>query len=227
MRSSNDVKVSFFLKKSKLRKNDEAGISIRITVNKVRKETRLKYSVSPEKWSQDKECVKGTNKTANLINAYLRGLESEVYQIAGELVRLEIGLDSKLINDILFGKIKMPKNKKELTQPKIERTILSVIDKHNLENEGILKPITMKRYRLTRKYLAECLKLKFNVDDLPLEDFTKEHVKAMENFLIAEKKTGGKGLHHNTMTRHQDCIQKIINEALGYGWIEKKSLSGY
>ena len=53
--------VLFFLKKSKLLKNGEAPICMRITVNGKRAEVQIKRSVEIEKWNSQKECKHSVN----------------------------------------------------------------------------------------------------------------------------------------------------------------------
>ena len=54
--------VLFFLKKSKLLKNGEAPICMRITVNGKRAEVQIKRSVEIEKWNSQKECAIGKDR---------------------------------------------------------------------------------------------------------------------------------------------------------------------
>ena len=54
--------VLFFLKKSKLLKNGEAPICMRIAVNGKRAEVQIKRSVEIEKWNSQKECAIGKDR---------------------------------------------------------------------------------------------------------------------------------------------------------------------
>lgn len=49
--------VNFFLKKSKLLKNGEAPICMRITVNGKRAEVQIKRSIELEKWNSIKDAL--------------------------------------------------------------------------------------------------------------------------------------------------------------------------
>lgn len=59
--SNTKLDVLFFLKKSKLLKNGEASICMRITVDSERAEIMIKRSVLPGKWNQSKECATGND----------------------------------------------------------------------------------------------------------------------------------------------------------------------
>ena len=63
--------VLFFLKKSKLLKNGEAPICMRITINGKRAEVQIKRSIDVTKWNTQKECAIGREKKYQEINHYL------------------------------------------------------------------------------------------------------------------------------------------------------------
>ena len=54
--------ILFFIKKSKLLKNGEAPICMRITVNGQRAEIQIKRSVDISKWNSQKECAIGKER---------------------------------------------------------------------------------------------------------------------------------------------------------------------
>ncbi len=56
------LNVLFIIKKSKLLKNGEAPICMRITVNKQIAEVAVKRSIPVDLWNQKKECSKGKDR---------------------------------------------------------------------------------------------------------------------------------------------------------------------
>ena len=65
MMERNSFSVLFFLKKTKLLKNGEASVCMRITVNNVRSETNIRKSITPSLWNQAKECSRGKDRKSN------------------------------------------------------------------------------------------------------------------------------------------------------------------
>jgi hypothetical protein len=63
MMERNSFSVLFFLKKTKLLKNGEASVCMRITVNNVRAETNIRKSISPSPGIRRKSVL--VAKTAN------------------------------------------------------------------------------------------------------------------------------------------------------------------
>lgn len=55
----NSFAVLFFLKKTKLLKNGEASVCMRITANRVRVKTNIHKDINPSLWNQAKECSRG------------------------------------------------------------------------------------------------------------------------------------------------------------------------
>ena len=81
--------VLFFLKKTKLLKNGEASVCMRITVNGARVETNIRKSIEPVSWNQAKECARGKSRksTESLITT-LRRAESNSTEFTRNLKRM-------------------------------------------------------------------------------------------------------------------------------------------
>ena len=77
--------VLFFLKKTKLLKNGEASVCMRITVNGARVETNIRKSIDPASWNQAKECARGKSRKACDLNAYIENAKIKLHQIFNEL----------------------------------------------------------------------------------------------------------------------------------------------
>lgn len=66
----NYFSILFFIKKTKLLKNGEAPICLRITVNGKRAEVRIKRSIEPSKWNSKKESANGKERKYQELNHY-------------------------------------------------------------------------------------------------------------------------------------------------------------
>ena len=76
---NNSFSVLFFIKKSKLLKNGEAPICMRITVNSKRAEVQVKRSVEPDKWNHLKGCAVGKDRKHQEINLYLETVRNRAF----------------------------------------------------------------------------------------------------------------------------------------------------
>lgn len=63
--------ILFYVKRTKLLKNGEAPIFMRITVDSVREEIAIKRSIKLENWDTDKGRAKPTNVYNKELNHYL------------------------------------------------------------------------------------------------------------------------------------------------------------
>ena len=77
--------VLFFLKKTKLLKNGEASVCMRITVDGTRVENNIRKSIDPSLWSQAKESARGKSRKSCDLNAYIENARIKLHQIFCEL----------------------------------------------------------------------------------------------------------------------------------------------
>ena len=77
--------VLFFLKKTKLLKNGEASVCMRITVDGTRVENNIRKSIAPSLWSQAKESARGKSRKSCDLNAYIENARIKLHQIFCEL----------------------------------------------------------------------------------------------------------------------------------------------
>ncbi|WPV02960.1 Arm DNA-binding domain-containing protein [Mucilaginibacter sp. cycad4] len=63
-----------------------APVYLRITINGVRIEISSKHYVNPDKWSTNGQKLTGNNKDTKSINAYLKTLEHQVYDVHRDMI---------------------------------------------------------------------------------------------------------------------------------------------
>ena len=77
--------VLFFIKRSKLLKNGEAPVRVRVTYDRLYVELQLKRSVKVPLWSQEKEKSTGKDRNSAELNHYIDALRVKFYQIYQDL----------------------------------------------------------------------------------------------------------------------------------------------
>ena len=133
MMERNSFSVLFFLKKTKLLKNGEASVCMRITVNNVRSETNIRKSITPSLWNQAKECSRGKDRKSNDLNKYIEEARIKLYNIHAELKKESLPITATILRDKFF-------NLEEKEEPKIidndrEIELEKNIVKDNIINE--------------------------------------------------------------------------------------------
>ena len=215
MRSKDSFRVAFFLRRNVL-KNGESPVFMRITVNGQRAENNIQKSILPNLWSQAKERASGTSRTAVDLNRFIEEARIKVHAIVTELQQENEPVTATVVQQRFYGI--NPKKKKE-------KTILEVIQAHNDEAEKLIgkdyTKTTVYRYKSMMRYLEEMIKKEYNVDDLPLSEFTGEVIRAYEVFLKTEK-----DLCQNTLIRYMKALKKITNRCIANDWIKKDPFIG-
>lgn len=215
MRSKDSFRVAFFLRRNVL-KTGESPVFMRITVNGQRAENNIQKSILPSLWDQPKERAKGTSRTALDLNRFIEEARIKVHQIVSELQQNNEQVNALIVQQRFYG---INPNKKA------ERTILQVIQDHNDEAEKLIgkdySKTTVLRYKSMKRYLGELIKKNYDVDDLPLSQFTGEVIRAYEVFLKTEK-----DLSQNTLIRYMKALKKITNRCIANDWIHKDPFVG-
>lgn len=208
-------RVLFFLKKTRLLKNGEASVCMRITVNGTRVENNIRKSIDPALWSQAKEMARGKSRRACDLNSYIEEARIKLYQIFCELEQQNRPVTAHLLQELFFGQEK----------PKEVRTLLGTMQEHNDQCRALVGTdyalITVRRYESCRRYLAELIRQHYGKEDLPLTEVNGELVRAFAFYLKTEK-----GCQQNTVIRYMKCLKKITNLARANDWMAKDPFLG-
>lgn len=208
-------RVLFFLKKTKLLKNGEASVCMRITVNGTRVENNIRKSIDPALWSQAKETARGKSRRACDLNTYIEEARIKLYQIFCELEQQNRPVTAHLLQKFFFGQEK----------PEEVRTLLGTMQEHNDQCRALVGTdyalITVRRYESCRRYLAELIRQRYGKEDLPLAEVNGELVRAFAFYLKTEK-----GCQQNTVIRYMKCLKKITNLARANDWMAKDPFLG-
>ena len=208
-------RVLFFLKKTRLLKNGEASVCMRITVNGTRVENNIRKSIDPALWSQAKETARGKSRRACDLNTYIEEARIKLYQIFCELEQQNRPVTAHLLQEFFFGQEK----------PEEVRTLLGTMQEHNDQCRALVGTdyalITVRRYESCRRYLAELVRQRYGKEDLPLTEVNGELVRAFAFYLKTEK-----GCQQNTVIRYMKCLKKITNLARANDWMAKDPFLG-
>lgn len=208
-------RVLFFLKKTRLLKNGEASVCMRITVNGTRVENNIRKSIDPALWSQAKETARGKSRRACDLNTYIEEARIKLYQIFCELEQQNRPVTAHLLQKLFFGQ----------EQPEEVRTLLGTMQEHNDQCRALIGTdyalITVRRYESCRRYLAELIRQRYGKEDLPLTEVNGELVRAFAFYLKTEK-----GCQQNTVIRYMKCLKKITNLARANDWMAKDPFLG-
>lgn len=214
MMNRNYFSVLFFIKKTKLLKNGEAPICLRITINKKRAEIQIKRSIVISKWDAKKECSKVKDRNDQELNHYLQSVKTKVLRIHRELEQDNKPISADIIKRKFYG---------EYIPPKM---LIEVFNEHNKKCRGLIGKDyvekTVQRYERTVIYLQEFMKNKYNIVDIVFNDINLEFLTEFEYFLKTIKNCG-----QNTSVKYLKNLKKIISFALANRWMDTTPFIGF
>ena len=207
------MNILFFILKTKLLKNGEAPILMRITIDGHYEEARIQRSVLPKQWDSAKGCSKGKDRTAKELNAYIAELSALALQKHKELM-LELALITpKLLLKRVFGK--------ETEMRTLLGTMNEEIEKMKKAVNIDYAPVTINRYINVMKKLQKAIPDFYGKEDITFHELNSDFIATFDLFLKTEA-----GLCRNTIVRYMKCFKRITNMALAKEWMRKDPFYG-
>ena len=208
------MNILFFVLKTKLLKNGEAPVLMRITINGDYDDVRIQRSVPLNLWNAAKGCSKGRDRVSVALNAYIAELHARALEKHKELVLEQALITPKLILKRVFGK------DTEM------RTLLGTMREGIKEMETLVgidySPVTINRYKNVVKKLQLLIPSYYGKEDVTFHELTPEFIRAFDIYLKTEA-----GLCRNTIVRYMKCFKKFTNMALAKEWMRKNPFYGY
>lgn len=199
----------FFVKRSRVTKNGEVAIQLKVTVNKEKIEVSINQTINPDLWNSSTEKATGKDRKSLEINSRLNSIRFRLMEIYREM---EINGE-----DISARKI-VNKYKGIETEPRI--TLLSIFQEHNerchkLEGKDMSRS-TIMRYETAYRHTQEFIQFQYKKEDVDIEEVNYQFVKDYEFFLKTER-----DCNHNSTMKYLKNFKKIIRIALANEWLKK------
>lgn len=203
---TNYFSLLFFIRKTRLLKNGEAPISLRITVNGKRAEMQLSRSIEVSNWNQAKECAISKDARSKELNYYLESIRTKIFSI-----QREMQMDDKVLTpQSILNRFKGNDDSKKM--------LLEVFREHNKQCRELLDKDfvlgTVLRYERTVTYLEELIQKNFQVSDVPIKDIDNAFIRNFEHYVKTQK-----GCAQNAATKYLKNLKKITKQALANNWI--------
>lgn len=198
--------VLFIINRSKLKKNGDVPIIMRVSIGGQRAECQIKRHINPELWDATKERSKGRSKEAIELNEYLEMLKLRAYTVHRDLELTGCAYNARLVLHRVFN------------VQSSSRSVLSVFKKHNddcRDRIGVdYVAITISRFDNCYKYLQKVIREFYGKEDINFNELSGDFVRAFEKFLRTER-----GCQQNTVIRYMKCFKKIVNMARAKNWL--------
>lgn len=209
----NYFSILFWIKKTKLLKNGEAPICMRITVNGKRAEIQIKRSVEVNKWNAQRECATGKDRKHQELNHYIETVRTRVLKIHRELEQDGKPVTAEILKNLFNGANQPPK------------MLLERFREHNEKYRVLIgKDVveaTVLRYERTVRYLEEFLKKEYKSSDIPFRNIDRQFVEKFEYFIKTEKNCA-----QNATVKYLKILKKIVTLALTNKWMTENPFTG-
>lgn len=186
------MKVLFFALKSRLLKNGEAPIILRVTIDGQSEDARIQRSVPVKMWNNAKGCSKGKDRASVELNSYIEALTVRLYQIHKELVYQEALITPKNLLVKLFSKEE-------------RRTVLGTMKKYMEDWAALIgkeyQKSTLSRYGNCYESLETVINEFYKKEDISFNELNGEFIDAFEMHLRIVRK-----LSQNTLTKYMSCF---------------------
>lgn len=198
----------FYIRRTKLNRNGEAPIMMRITVNGVRVDASVKKTILPEFWSAAKGKALEKKREYKELNLYLDSIRLRIMKIQRELEIEEVSVSANSVLARFQGK-----------DAPVQRTLFEVFREHNdkcIQLSGTdMAPATVQRYETSLKHTRDFVWETYHKKDVLLDEVSRQFIEDYEFWLKTEKKCC-----HNTATKYLKNFKKIIRIALAKGWMK-------
>lgn len=198
----------FYIKKTKLMKNGEAPIFLRVTINRKCVEIAIKRSILTHLWDQKKECSNGKSYQDKELNHYLDSVKARVFQIHRELESENKEVTAKRVRDRYNGRDETCK------------TIVGIYREHNDQCRQLIgidfTKSTVEKFETSLSHLINFMKYQYRQEDMALSEIDNRYIKSFEVYLKTVK-----ACQHNSSIKHLKNLKKVIRIALANAWITK------
>lgn len=213
MRTSNTFAVHFWLNAAKQNKG-KIPLYARVTVNGKRAEISLKRSISLTYsvtcWDSNSSRLSSRAPDAKIINSFLDRIHADLLECYQQLISECKLITAQAVKARFIG------------QDVQHKTLMELIDYHNLHMLSVLKPGTMKNYYTTERYIKAFLENKLKTSNVYLKQLSYKFIIDFEHFLrTTPSLQHWRPLENNGVMKHLSRLKKIINLGMKLEWLEK------
>jgi integrase/recombinase XerD len=204
-----NVKLLFFLYRSKVNARKQAPIYGRITINKIQRHFSTGFFINLAHWDSKHHKVKNTSNLADSINNYLSAIEQKVIELA-----LKYQVSSKQFSADDFMNELFNRRNQTL------ESLLTVFQKHNEELKNLVgksyTQATLVKFEGIYRQVYDFIKSQYQKEDILLSNLKLKFLLDFQQFLFVEKI-----LKQVSINKTIQRIRKIIKYAIAHEYLEK------
>ena len=197
----------FWIYKSRINRNGEAPIMIRITINSERISFTTNIFIELKLWDKDKQRIKGNSSLIKEYNRALMNLTTAAWNHYNDHIRRGNPATAEVIRDLMLQK---------------NKPVYSLLEVFSHHIENLTKRVgfdisvnTVKKYKTVESKLKLFLIQKMNRSDINLLELSHKFMVEFDLYM----KTNG--LKHNAAIKNLQQLKSVIRVCIQNGWLEK------
>lgn len=198
----------FYIRRTKLNKEGEAPIFMRVTVNGQRADASVKRFIAPRLWNTAKGKAVENGRGCRELNLYLDAVSANALRARRNLELEGAEISAHTVLNRYLGK----------DRP-VRHTLGEVFVEHNEKQKKLsgidIAPATVVRYETCRKLITQFLQSTYRREDIYLDELSRQFIEDYEFFLKTERKCS-----HNTTIQYFKNLKKITRIAMMKGWLK-------
>ena len=193
-----------------------AIIYFRITINSKRANISLNKKIKIDSWDNSRSKIKGNSNEARVLNQFIKEEEAKVANAYRELE-----LEGKLITSQLV-------KSRYLGLDTLNYSFTDLFKYHNLIAKDKVTKDTLNHYLTTQNYILEYIESRYKTTNLFLKELDYKFISGFELYLRSYiSKGNNKPIGNNTIVKHMQRINKMINIAMKLDWLSKNPFINY
>ena len=214
MSSRTSFGLTFLINRTKVKKNGECPLMLRININGERAALQLKRYLKQEDWDTTRYVMKGRTNEARIFNDYLEAVRVKAHKKYNELLSLTDDVTPQMLRDAILG-VNTAKT----------RTVIDIWQDHV---NGLQKLIgkentyaTYQKYNTAMNHFKKFLQKYYRVTDVSIKAIDHHMIQRFNMYLKTET-----GCNYNTATKFLQNLKRITCISISNGWLIKDPFVG-
>ena len=208
-------KLLFYLKKNELKKNGNAPIMARITIDGIAKTLGTKLEINPNNWDLKHGRVQGKSVIALNINQKLDNIRGRIDKIYEDMQKREGFATAQKVKLSFLGVGVM------------DDAILKVFNDQNTEfkklvDKGERSQSTYNKYITVYNHLSTFIKERYHRDDMAFRELTCDFIRELDFYLRYDLQSS-----HNTIWVYTMPVLSLVELAIKKGLIRDNPFEDY
>ena len=214
MSSRTSFGLTFYINRTRERKNGECPVMLRININGDRVALQVHRFIKPEDWDPARYVMKGRTEEARAFNNYLEAVRLKAHKKYNELLSYTDDVTPQMLRDAILG-VNTAKT----------RQIIDIWEGHVSNLKKLIGKensyATYQKYNTAKNHFQAFLQKHYHVEDVSIKAVDYQMIHQYGIYLKTEK-----GCSHNTAIKFLQNLKTITSISIRSGWLVKDPFNG-